>query len=965
MIAEDERTVSMFPQLHVLPETGPICRYDLTAVADSNGKYKELPFESKVLNKTEGTMRLSLREGTTIDCSDKEWNMQLVAVRCADESAKSEPVSLKVTVTDTNNHSPQFEAPWYTFEVDEGKVAKIARIYATDADCGHPYGKICRYEITNALTGNPFEIDDQGILSTTQPLNRSQAESHILTVVAHDCGMLRSKSTLITIHVRPRCVDGLRNGQATSSEKKEEPKTIHYIPGTGAKRILSDAAEIMMCPREDTCTVKQVDTKVSLHLNPKTDVDFEAAKQCGLKAETVDLLPHAAESKKLKNDVISEDSDDEDLDSNEVKPAEQKNFFNGKSNAIIVSPNTIQKVIPESFTLSFSMKHEAGSKEQQAVKQNLLCETDNFGMNRHHFAVYLRHCKLELLLRREAENAAPEFRAAEWRWETPTVCDGSWHSYAILFADLDNVTLLVDGERFGINERNPEILDDWPLHQTKEHKTRLVVGACWHGRNQTMVQHFKGHLSSMFLLPGLVEPEATIKCMHSNNEKLSIRTIDHLVLGESVVFNHDETQVSLKANSLSEAASLLKEIEYKIMNGKTTQEKRLISIATQVTCVENRTIPLGTYEESVVIVKPDTPRLSVSGLPLVSTNRHTLKTGSVMLPNLQITVTQNIDGVQSDITEKTYLDWCKVHLKPSRDMDLEYFSSPAALIASLNVEFEHDKEGIMLKGEETSKAYMDVLAKIHYYNTHPDTYNKRMYTVHCAMQGGKIVSNEFSVTMTIVDDDLEEAVEKLSSLSKKLQSSSNDESNDDLLKMEKHFEPSFDQLGANRLQNILEMDLPRPKALLSHHGYEVGGQGAVAGGAVAVVVVICIGFLLVLLVIGVVKMRDHPLPKRRRSRKTTMEGMEWDDNGMNITVNPLEDVNKTQQHADVYSEEEESLEDEESYREEDELTEDDDEETEVLPLAENAQRNNGLEWDDDGEPMGGATMPNISKTYRV
>lgn len=30
-------------------------------------------------------------------------------------------------------------------------------------------------------------------------------------------------------------------------------------------------------------------------------------------------------------------------------------------------------------------------------------------------------------------------------------------------------------------------------------------------------------------------------------------------------------------------------------------------------------------------------------------------------------------------------------------------------------------------------------------------------------------------------------------------------------------------------QNILEMELPRPKALLSHHGYDMGGQGAVAG----------------------------------------------------------------------------------------------------------------------------------------
>lgn len=89
-------------------------------------------------------------------------------------------------------------------------------------------------------------------------------------------------------------------------------------------------------------------------------------------------------------------------------------------------------------------------------------------MNRHHFAVYIRHCKLELLLRREAKGASAEFRAAEWRWELPEVCDDQWHSYGIIFRDLDNVALLVDGRKFDNTERNPEILDDWPLHETKE-----------------------------------------------------------------------------------------------------------------------------------------------------------------------------------------------------------------------------------------------------------------------------------------------------------------------------------------------------------------------------------------------------------------------------------------------------------------------------------------------------------------
>jgi hypothetical protein len=114
-----------------------------------------------------------------------------------------------------------------------------------------------------------------------------------------------------------------------------------------------------------------------------------------------------------------------------------------------------------------------------------------------------------------------------------------------------------------------------------------------------------------------------------------------------------------------------------------------------------------------------------------------------------------------------------------------------------------------------------------------------------------------------IDGDLDEAIDKLERASKKLETDISDKNSE----FAKRFEPSaFDQLGANRLQNILEMDLPRPKALLSHRGYEMG-QGALAGGAVAIVVVICVGFLLVLLVVGVLKMRDTPMPRRRRSRK--------------------------------------------------------------------------------------------------
>jgi hypothetical protein len=109
--------------------------------------------------------------------------------------------------------------------------------------------------------------------------------------------------------------------------------------------------------------------------------------------------------------------------------------------------------------------------------------------------------------------------------------------------------------------------------------------------------------------------------------------------------------------------------------------------------------------------------------------------------------------------------------------------------------------------------------------------------------------------------------------------------------------------------------------------------------------------------------------------------MEWDDAGLNITVNPLEDIEKTGRPvtAPEYSDYESSEAGERyplplpphthkqnvvfsSYRDEDELTEDDDDAEEVLPhVPPNRQGGNtGLEWDDST-----LANNNHSRSYRV
>uniref|UniRef100_A0A914I537 Cadherin domain-containing protein n=1 Tax=Globodera rostochiensis TaxID=31243 RepID=A0A914I537_GLORO len=983
-VREDDRTVNVSPQLRILHGTGPICHYELSWADDDASGGVLMPFEVRVLDTAEGTAQIRHKNGAeALDCAVKsEFRIRLSAMKCGDDAEKSEAVELKITVQDVNNHAPEFDAPWYSFDVDEGQAhAEIARLYARDKDCGHPYGEVCRYELTNTLADSPFRIDSRGVLSVQRPLNRSTTESHILTVVAEDCGMLRSKSALVTVHVRPRCVDALRLHVAAQRAR-------HVTQGEPRGLIVFPEAEVIACGASGVECRAEAD--VELEQSGKEHLVLaEALAECGLRsADAVQLLPEgngkAQAMKQQQNEKKKMNKDEEeaaDDEGEEEEDEDEKWAFDGKTN-LVVSKERMDKVVPERFTLLFSMNAEAGTEEQQRQKQNIICETDAKGLNRHHFAVYLRRCKLELLLRRETEHANAEFRAAEWRWSDARICDGEWHRYGLIFNDLDNVQLLIDGEPFNATDRNPEVLDDWPLHEVKARQTKLTIGACWHGRQRDFVQFFTGHLSSVWLWPGRAQAPEAIGCAHGQHYRL---TIDQQLLklqhGQSVRFTAtDRTQLHLHAASPVELALLIRAIRLAVdplVSGTADQHRvapsvregtRRVTLSAQLVCA-NTSRPLAPIQAMIDVSRVhDRTRLSITGRHIVNADSATLKSGAALLPDVQIAITQG----GADVTGGFKLDWCRVHMRPARDMDLELFSSPTALLQQLNVQFVHDAQGFALTGEESAQAYMQLLTHIHYFNLRPASFPHRSYTLQCAMLGGKVLSNELFTTMQIeISDKLDQDIPFGSVVSSPPSSpSSSSERNDDdddnnivddakqsqehLLKDDPLLSANFDQLSAsNRLQNILEMDLPRPKALHAN-GYEMG-QGAIAGGAVAVVVVICVGFLLVLLVVGVLKMRDQPLPmvgRRRGSRRDSM--LEWDDNGlMNITVNPLEEVEGKER--EEYSDDEEEEEDGEDSASDDggdkdaevsEDEEDNDATKRVLPLVENGRQGAGLEWDD-------------------
>ena len=50
--------------------------------------------------------------------------------------------------------------------------------------------------------------------------------------------------------------------------------------------------------------------------------------------------------------------------------------------------------------------------------------------------------------------------------------------------EFPNVQLFVDGRIMPTTKSNPEIIDDWPLHNSHGLNTTLTVGACWQGMFQ-------------------------------------------------------------------------------------------------------------------------------------------------------------------------------------------------------------------------------------------------------------------------------------------------------------------------------------------------------------------------------------------------------------------------------------------------------------------------------------------------
>ena len=209
---------------------------------------------------------------------------------------------------------------------------------------------------------------------------------------------------------------------------------------------------------------------------------------------------------------------------------------------------------------------------------------DDHRKNRHHASLFIRNCKLVLLLRRDyREDERNVFKPAEWRWSVPQVCDHRWHHYAVSVSP-EGAELYLDGELWQPQQNNPEIIDDWPLHPAADLKTSLTVGACWHGSEMKMKHVLRGYLAGLSVLVGKREHSEVLKCLVQCSESLQLPATNLLEPGMEMVTNSHGTQVTIDGDNVDNMNTLVRQVAYLNTREFPAPGKRRLEITTLVTC---------------------------------------------------------------------------------------------------------------------------------------------------------------------------------------------------------------------------------------------------------------------------------------------------------------------------------------------------------------------------------------------
>ncbi|XP_073958683.1 calsyntenin 1 isoform X2 [Choristoneura fumiferana] len=898
LIRENETLVEVTPPIRA---RGPLCSFLIL----NNKHHGEAPFEIMVIDENEARLRVRF----PLNCEKRRnYKFDIAAVGC--DGSYSNTVPVHITVTDVNEFAPVFPQSDYVKSVDEGRIYdEIVRVEATDKDCTPRYGDVCKYEILTDRS-QPFTIDNYGVIRNTEPLDYEKSHNHILSVVAYDCGMMQSAPVMVTIKVNKPC----RAGWKGVAER------VDYAPGTGPLALFP-VARLEACSSDERCPgVTRIQAAVTLQASragsgcDRDTYSVHAQRTiCGLDPKTVDLLPSPGVGNEWAK-ALKPDSG---------RDGEQMFEFDGSTTAAAVPASVLSSSLAGSFSISTWMRHAPPPDHDKHRKEHVLCLADDHKMNRHHYALFVRNCRLILLLRRDfGDGDLNIFRPAEWRWKIPEVCDNEWHHYAVNVR-FPNVELIVDGDGYRAPDgKGPEVIDDWPLHPAHGVNTTLVVGACWQGTEGDMKHHLHGWLAGLGVLLHAVQPQTALKCVAHCREGLSLAPDLYL------------KSVSVEGDGVADVETLLRRVAYGDARAFPTPGRRNVHVQTTITCDNGRIIKARPAESYIMVLQPQTPSILINGTDDAARDYAHFRAGLRVFPELSVRVL----AARGAETQK--LDSCVVSVYPALNPDHEALSLHAAAELPLRYDIRAavTRDGVILTGADTVHNYQQVLREIEYSNKKPAYYLNRVFKLTCSELNGRFTSNEYVQTLTVVHPHMsgEALARELhpSGVADKMDAVARD-------KQPAHAHGHAQQprvYAAHAQRDTHTADLPAAR-LLDLHPQPAPNHVALLIGVVACGVLVLAG--------GVALARARS-PRARAPRaprpRAAKDEMAWDDSALTITLNPMDEQAAAElgtAGAAELSSEGESCDDSDSERHD---SSDDDEE--VMSGKQHKYRNiSQLEWD--------------------
>lgn len=903
------------------------------------------PFEVVILNQDEGRAELRLKEA--LNCEEKKsYQFDIQALSCT--GSYSESVGVHVLVDDVNEFAPQWNiqrnkededeaaASEHTLAtnvaIEEGQLLEeVIRVDASDEDCSPHYGDICGYEIESQ--GQPFSISKEGVIKNTEPLNYSVSHSYVLSVVAVDCGQKRSEPLLVNIEVKKACSTGWTG----------LPSLISYVPGTGPQALFGDAS-LSIC-QKTSCEPASIQAEVTLetsHIGKGCDRDtYNLASQrqlCGASDLAIDLLPDPQQPGSEWAAGLQRDQGQ----SNDASMAR----FDGQTGVSVPESLVSSDTFPNhKFTIATWMRHRDNKALEKHIKEHIICKADDHRKNRHHLALFVRNCKLVLLLRKEyQEGEENTFRPAEWRWKLPQVCDDEWHHYAVN-VNFPVVTLVVDGEEWTDQKDNPEIIDDWPLHPADDITTRVSIGACWQGSENRYRHQFNGYLAGLSYLADAVEHTEVLRCLHQCAESLQVPAATNaLASGTEMTTDAQGSRVLLTADGsqADKLSDLVHQVAYLNTREFPSPGKRILQLATTLQCTGGRTIHLENELMDVNVIPVPEPVVHISGTSDISREYEDFKLGVRIFADVHIVMTtgsptgtgEPVNGIENR------LDHCAITVSPPLNPDHESIDVPDDLLRQLAVLGKVSPDGVEFSGAEMIYNYERVLRQVTYSNKKPAYYLNRQFRITCSELNGRFVSNEYLQTLTVIHPQQMGEKSSLSSASSEID-------------VQVRPQDSHRKIGVHGVeQPVFSMSSHTP----SNSGF-AGNQEQ--SNITAMIVVVCVGLMIAFLILGIIRLRAVHNRQTKEELQAEVE-MAWDDSALNITVNPIDEAENCQKVAMVAevtdlrdqfldsSDEEDMLAEDDLYQEddeeEDEVDEDSDEE---IGLARHGGRRARLEWDND------------------